>query len=43
VLFVLGEYWPYVLAALLAGGGVGWWLAVRQETPDPEPAEAEPE
>lgn len=41
MLFVLGEYWPYVLAAFVAGGGVGWWLAVRHETAGAEAAEAE--
>ncbi len=25
MIFVLAHYWPYLLVALVAGMGVGWW------------------
>jgi hypothetical protein len=43
VLFVLSEYWPYVVAALVAGGVIGWWLAARQGGREDQAAPAEAE
>jgi hypothetical protein len=43
VFFVLSEYWPYVGAALLAGGVVGWWLMASRLRRDDRSTEAEPE
>lgn len=27
MLFVLEQYWPFVIMAVALGIGVGWWLA----------------
>ena len=30
MLFVLSQYWPFIIAALVAGAGVGWWLGATR-------------
>lgn len=38
MIFVVTAYWPYLLAALLAGVAVGWWgqaLAARRRERSP--------
>jgi hypothetical protein len=43
VLLVLGQYWPFVLAAVAAGIIVGWWLPGKYDAERAAQAEAEPE
>jgi hypothetical protein len=38
--YVIGQYWDFIILAMLAGTGIGWWSEGRKLA---GPAETQPE